>query len=223
MGLAVLALAGWLIGCGGDRSPVAQEEPRLDQATEAPGHIVLGSARLAKITGRRWRDRQTQEASGSAQNAGGAAPEMSKSTSGMFYPDQWNSLEITDWRWSAADTDGSIIVKRVWFAVEWGAVREPVAISMTATWKRAIEDVAVAFTPPGQVFNTPSTLQIHLHGPLKDEMFADGVYHIDAQGNVTRIGIVEIDKQRTDGNNSEWVITIKIPGFSRYSMSGRGA
>lgn len=202
--LAGVVLAAWAGGCGVDERPTAPaaiDEPgAVAQAptAEAPAYIVLGPPSRAKI----------------AETSG-----VRKTVSQSFYPDRWGGMEFSDWSWTSADVDGSIIVKRVWFAVEYGAIQAPSQITMTTAWGSRVGDVSVAFTPAGQTFNPPATLQIWLHGPLTDAMFAGGAYHIDANGKATRVNM-QITKERTDGNNSQWVITIKLGGFSRYSLGG---
>jgi len=190
-----LGLALLLAGCGADRSPVASDVESVQP--EGQSYIVFGADRAAKV----------------------AEATVSMSTSGTFYPNQWGSIGVSDWSWGAADEDGSIIVKRLWFAVEWGAIERQVDISLTAFWGDELGDVSVAFTPSGLDFNPPATLEIALHGPLTDDMFAGGAYHVDANGNATQAEF-EIRKELTDGNNSEWVVVIKVPGFSRNALGG---
>lgn len=188
-----------LIGCGSEKAPLASadENATLEQSA-APAYISFGAPGSAKI----------------------AVVKRTEKVSGWFFQDQWGSIEYSDWSWGDDDTNGSIILKRAWFAVEWGGIHEATEISMTASWGKRVKDVSIAFTPSGLDFSPPSTLEITLHGPLQDSMFNQQVYHTDSNGHTSQLAIAEIRKERNDGNNSQWVIVIKIPGFSRYSLGG---
>ncbi len=76
----------------------------------------------------------------------------------------------------------------------------------------SLSDVSVVFTPSGIVFNPPATLTLLLRGELsEEELNALKAYH-HHNGMVTEISVAIVDGKK------EWKITVKIPGFSRYSL-----
>ena len=143
--------------------------------------------------------------------------DMSCFASGIFNPGGGGSITATNTTLTERDVDGSIILKEAVFSAEAGAVSHAVRVEMTPYWGRTVEDVLVALAPAGESFTPEATLRISLHGALTDDMFSGMAYHVHDDGVVEEIGI-SIEKVRTDGVDSLWIISMRVPGFSRYEL-----
>ena len=111
-----------------------------------------------------------------------------------------------------ADKEDLVCVKKVKFKVDKKSIEQTYDISMTVFTGSTLEDVMLAFTPSGIAFEPPATLEIYVEGAVDADLLK--AYHITGDGEVTEVGM-DIDKKR-----KEWKITIKVPGFSRYDLSG---
>ena len=98
------------------------------------------------------------------------------------------------------------------FQVAKKSIDKRVRIKMVVTSGRTLGDVSVKFTPEGQAFRPNAVLKLVLRGDSLPEV--KDAYH-------THDSTVESIKVSYDRRGRKHVtLTIKVPGFSRYSLGG---
>jgi len=196
---AGLTLAGTLllIGCAD-----------VGQSPLAPGT----AARAGKPAQKTGTSTTTATASSTGQTL------YTKSASGWFSPGSGGSLDVKFANKYGSWTD--VRLKSATFQVAPGAIAAKTLITMDVTTGYTIDDVSVKFGPSGLTFNPEATLTLVFWGgsPVTEEELrlreAQG-YHITGDGYISTV------TQETDTQgNAYYIIVIKVPGFSRYSLGG---
>jgi len=204
---ATLALGGvaLLVGCGGlNQKPLAPDRTatlqKADESTyssdDSPFTLVLAPKGFDPSKAR----------------VRAAKPTAVKVAAGLFSPKRNGSLEVNFGRRSGSDGVG---VQKATFEVAKGSLDREVLITMTAFSGSTLGDVGCKFTPAGLKFKQeqPGILKFVLVGNLDKEDFKGlKVYHIE--GNT----VTELSVQVQRSGKNEWIIIIKVPGFSIYSI-----
>lgn len=198
--LAVASLA-LINGCADlTRSPLAPDQAATAQAGDgkslSPFTIVFSPEMLPQAVKK--------------ATAGGLQTET---TSGWFAPDKKGRLQVNFKKYT---DDNHIQVEKATFDVERGSIGAAYEITMTVVSGYTLADVSVEFTPSGPTFTPDATLTLVLRGAglNPDEIRA---YHID--GATIQSIVVDYDQQ----GKKKATVTLKVPGFSRYSLGGNDA
>ena len=101
---------------------------------------------------------------------------------------------------------------KVEFIVPKKALNEKVKITMTVHGE-TLDDLVIEFAPGGLVFEKPTKLKIYL-GEERVSVPLERVKIVHHYGD----GSSEVVPLRIRNHKKKDIITIKIPGFSRYSM-----
>lgn len=114
--------------------------------------------------------------------------------------------------------DDQVQVEKATFDVKKGAISRASEITMTVHSGSELAHVMVEFTstPTGLTFDPPATLKIVLRGDLTEEELAELVGYHDYG-----TGVEKIEVEYKDGKKKT-TITMKVAGFSRYSLGGDG-
>ena len=206
----MLTLAGFFLftGCGVlNQTPLAPPAPAKPQAgvkfdsnpglfaiTFSPKREFNPATRATKPSGRRY----------------------TKTASGWFSPESSGELKVNfEDVYNGVRGKNGVRVKQATFKVEKGSIDHDVQISMTVVSGSTVEDVWVQFSPWGQEFHPSATLTLVLVGKLnKEDLNYLEAFHIE--GNLA----TEMSVQIVQGVDGEWIIIVKVPGFSRYSLGG---
>lgn len=197
-----LALGGTvlLVGCGGlNQQPLAPGATALQggkaASNDSPAYIFFSQASDPSKVG-------VRAAKPAAANA--------LSATGLFSPRKDGKLEV---KLDDRDDGNGVHVQKSTFEVRKGSIDREVEISMTVYSGSNLEDIGVAFTPSGLTFNPPATLTLALQGDVKKkDLEGLKAYHIH-DSTVTQIPI-HISSRGKDG----LTITLRVPGFSTYSL-----
>ena len=190
IGLFILFIGLSLIGCGGERSPMAQDQSSIPVVE---GRMVLSFSPDA------------------AQRAGKLAQEGQGRQVNAVFASQGGSMEIFEDQGTPPKKDDL----RSQFSVPEDGVTGPVEISMTV-YGQSLSELLFQFTPSGLVFNSDAQLEILIGKDWVDLPLDDLVaYHEHEDGTVEYAQIVMVEDW-----GAETRILISIPGFSRYSMGG---
>lgn len=198
---AGLALAGALLlsGCADvGQSPLAP----------GPAQTPVRAAKPAQKTG----TSTTTSTSSTGQTL------YTKSASGWFTPEQGGSLNVKFANNYGSWTD--VRLKSATFQVDPGAIAAKTLITMDVTTGYTIDDVSVKFGPSGLTFNPEATLTLVFWGG--STLSEEELRLREAQGyHITEDGYISTVTQETDTQgNAYYIIIIKVPGFSRYSLGG---
>ena len=95
------------------------------------------------------------------------------------------------------------------FIVPKKALNEKVKITM-AVYGETLDDLVIEFAPAGLVFEKPAKLKIYKRPGVRLGV-VEAMHHYEDDSS-------EVAELKVGEEKSHGVITIKIPGFSRYSM-----
>lgn len=200
---AGLALAGVLLlsGCAD-----------VGQSPLAPGTAVR-AGKPAQNTGT-----STTTATTTTSTSSTGQPLYTKSASGWFSPGSGGSLNVKFANNYGSWTD--VRLKSATFQVAPGAIAAKVLITMDVTTGYTIDDVNVQFGPSGLTFNPEGTLTLVFWGGSK--LSEEELRLREAQGyHITSDGYISTVTQETDTQgNAYYIIAMKVPGFSRFSVGG---
>lgn len=202
-----LALAGaaLLIGCGGlKQSPLsatATGQKSVQRASDSHAYIVFSTRGL-----------DPSQVMRAAKPSGTAT---SQKVSETVFNRRGGSLFISFNPPQNAPQDATFL-KRADFDVAKGSMdRELAEITMEVFNGVTLEDVVVKFGPSGLKFNPPAELTFRGEGKLDTKSLK--AYHIedDDSKSDARISRLSYSLIRSNGY---WVVTVKVPGFSEYSL-----
>ncbi|MCZ6635930.1 MAG: hypothetical protein O7G87_21240 [bacterium] len=206
--MTVIAGVALFIGCGTDltRSSLAPEAPAGMQAN-APFILSFSTQDDAQTLPRA--SKRAKGAKGLKTEQASGQFEPKKQASGQFKPNKKGQLQVSFERYAKKN---QVQVKSAIFTVAKGSIDAPVEITMAVTSGTTMDDVSVEFTPEGQVFRPSVVLELVLQGNNLPEV--KNAYH--AHGGTVDMVKVSYEKEGA----KVIVLTIKVPGFSRYSLGG---
>jgi hypothetical protein len=189
-GLALLVCVGLLLSCG-DRgqNPVHSDAGFAAAKPTKSTVTVADDVVLAVITD---------------------GPTYQESTT-EYVPLSGNVLSVTFPKYAE---EGDIVVREATFWVPADAMADGEGhdITMTVQSGTTLDDVQILFGPSGLTFEPHATLWLTLLGPVT-EADVQQVAHIAGDGYIENIDVLS-DKKGV----AKLLVTIRIPGFSRYSL-----
>lgn len=136
----------------------------------------------------------------------------SKSMADSYWPNYGAYLWVN---FNKHGSRSDVVVKDAWFTVASGALgKEQVDLSMEVTCGTTLADVDVKFLPSGLTFDPPAKLSIRLAGPVTAEDLKQAEHERD-----DGTWIESIETETLKNGNTYIVVTVAVPGFSRYSLS----
>ena len=223
LAFSLLALAAFLAGCGTDRSPTAASADPTDPAAKRIDKKSRTTSTAAASTAETSSDGTSSDGTSSDGTSGDGTGRhlLTKTASGTFSPDRSGSLTAKfpnsygDW------TD--LRLKEARFDLQSGAIDAAQEITMTVTAGYVLADIDVEFSPDGLTFMPPATLTLTIWWGCEscraDEQLAileALAQHIHPDGTLTEYGF-DISRQ----GNAFLIVTIDVPGFSRYLIRNR--
>lgn len=201
--LAVLAL---LSGCGGrSQSPLSPDPVAVLQTdaggsrNDSPAYFVLSS-----------RDMDASQALRATKPSGKATL---KKTVEKVSARRGGALGLLFDYPRGADKD-DVFVRTATFLALPGSMDTDNEITMAVSSGLTLEDIVVTFGPSGLTFSPPAILTLSVRGNLDTKALK--AYHVSGAGSGTPdVETVPISFLKV-GN--EWIIIIKVPGFSMYSI-----
>ena len=154
-----------------------------------------------------------------------AKPAILDAATGMYYLTEAKEFAPTgggniDIDFEQPASGDSIRVSGATFTVQPGSIGglPPLAngkylITMKVLSRTTLSDVEVQFEPSGLAFVPNAVLEIELAGALNPALVT--AYHVHGGGTTVEQIPVTIAAQ-----GSGWLVTVQVPGFSRYDLSG---
>ena len=210
IGVALLVLAG-LVGCGTDQSPMASQDEAQLVPAEGKSVLTFSTDAFQPAAKKGKKDKEDEEAEEDEEDEEAEDDEKAEGeekSAKKKIGKRGGSLKV-DLRNERGGQD-DIKVK---FTVPKDALEENEEISMTVTGT-TLSDLVIVFTPSGLIFREDARLDIKLGKDLVDlELDELVVAHTDVNGTVTLFGLVVKEDDEVE-------ISIRVPGFSRYSLGG---
>lgn len=201
----VLSAVALLNGCGKAASPLSPgQSAALRDGTDAGNSGVTAAFVLTS------REMSPSEVLRAAKPSGRATL---KKTAERVSARRGGLLGLTFDYPRGADKD-DVFVRTANFLVLPGTMDSDTEITMAVSGGVTLEDIAVTFSPSGLKFSTSAILTLSLRGNLDTKSLK--AYHVSGSGSGTPdVQTVPIAFLKL-GN--EWIVTIRVPGFSMYSI-----
>ncbi|MBT4501867.1 MAG: hypothetical protein HOC74_29315 [Gemmatimonadetes bacterium] len=219
IGVALLVLAG-LVGCGTDQSPMASQDEAQLVPAEGKSVLTFSTDAFQPAAKKGKKDKEDEEAEEDEEDEEAEEDEEDEEAE----DDEKAEGEEKSAKKKIGKRGGSLKVDlrnerggqddiKVKFTVPKDALEENEEISMTVTGT-TLSDLVIVFTPSGLIFREDARLDIKLGKDLVDlELDELVVAHTDVNGTVTLFGLVVKEDDEVE-------ISIRVPGFSRYSLGG---